>query len=70
MIKILKILAIFLSALTVSCSITSGTARTDSASNNPNQTQNNGLIDGKIKPFVDKTIRDETINVGIPIYKF
>ena len=56
--------------LIIGCSITNGSTRTDSNSNNPNQSQNNGVIDGKIKPFVDKTIKDETINVGIPVYKF
>ena len=67
---IIKQIAFLALILILGCSITSGNSRTDAFSNNPNQTQNNGLIDGKIKPFVDKTIKDETINVAVPVYKF
>ena len=67
---IIKNILFLVLVLIIGCSITNGSTRTDPNSNNPNQSQNNGVIDGKIKPFVDKTIKDETINVGIPVYKF
>ena len=67
---IIKNILFLVLVLIIGCSITNGSTRTDSTSNNQNHSQSNGVIDRNIKPFVDKTIKDETINVGIPIYKF
>ena len=68
--RVIKNILIILTVLMTGCAVTSGNTKTDSAAGNHNEAENNGLIEGKLKPFVDKTIKDENINIGIPIYKF
>lgn len=50
--------------------ITIGNNRSDTIGNTPAENNETGIIDGKLRPFVDKTIRDENVHIGIPIYKF
>ncbi len=53
------------------CTLTSVNTKDEiKNSDTANTTENNKIVDGKIKPFVNKTLKDQEINIGVPVYKF